>query len=155
MPLFSPSADCSVHFPNNSRVYCRCLAPLLFRCVLLFSPEGRPGMSDDSPLSAISGLSFDSTLLSPLLFFCRDLLLSQSYQFSACWPILLTFSPENSSIFFVKKKAFFVKTDFVDFWDFRFDDLFVCRMTRKQIEACLSSNIILCGWLGSKFQLSN
>ena len=33
------------------------------------SPEGRPGMSDVSPLSGISGLSFDSTLLFPLLFF--------------------------------------------------------------------------------------
>ena len=38
------------------------------------TPEGRPGMSDVSPLSGISGLSFDSTLLSPLLFFCLDLL---------------------------------------------------------------------------------
>ena len=37
-------------------------------------PEGRPGMSDVSPLSGISGLSFDSTLLSPLLFFCLVLL---------------------------------------------------------------------------------
>ena len=32
------------------------------------APEGRPGMSDVSPLSGILGLSFDSTLLSPLLF---------------------------------------------------------------------------------------
>ena len=32
------------------------------------SPEGRPGMSDVSLQSGISGLSFDSTLLSPLLF---------------------------------------------------------------------------------------
>ena len=31
--------------------------------------EGRPGMSDVSPLSEISGMSFASTLLSPLLFF--------------------------------------------------------------------------------------
>ena len=29
-------------------------------------PEGRPGMSDVSPLSGISGLSSDSTLLSGL-----------------------------------------------------------------------------------------
>ena len=29
----------------------------------LSPPEGRPGMSDVSPLSGISGLSFDSTLL--------------------------------------------------------------------------------------------
>ena len=34
------------------------------------APEGRPGMSDVSPLSGISGLSFDSTLLSTRLFFC-------------------------------------------------------------------------------------
>ena len=33
-------------------------------------PEGRPAMSDVSPLSGISGLPFDSTLLSFLLFFC-------------------------------------------------------------------------------------
>ena len=32
--------------------------------------EGRPEMSDVYPLSGISGLSFDSTLLSPLLFLC-------------------------------------------------------------------------------------
>ena len=35
------------------------------------TPEERPGMSDVSPLSGISGLSFDSTLLSTLLFFRR------------------------------------------------------------------------------------
>ena len=34
------------------------------------APEGRPGMSDVSPLSGILGLSFDSTLPSALLFFC-------------------------------------------------------------------------------------
>ena len=32
-------------------------------------PDGRPGMSDVSLLSGISGLSFDSPFLSPLLFF--------------------------------------------------------------------------------------
>ena len=52
-----------------------------------FHLEGRPGMSDVSPplpLSGISGLSFDSTLLSPLLFFSLVLLLCLSYLFSAC-----------------------------------------------------------------------
>ena len=44
-------------------------------------PEGRPGMSDVSPLSRISGLSFDSTLLSPLLFICLVLLLFLFYLF--------------------------------------------------------------------------
>ena len=38
-------------------------------------------MSDVSPLSGISGLSFDSTLLSPLLFFCLVLLPFLSYRF--------------------------------------------------------------------------
>ena len=38
-------------------------------------------MSDVSPLSGISGLSFDSPLLSPLLFFCIVLLLFLSYLF--------------------------------------------------------------------------
>ena len=55
------------------------------------APEGRPGMSDVSPLSGISGLSFDSTLLSSLLFFCLILLPLLSYLLSACWPILLNF----------------------------------------------------------------
>ena len=35
----------------------------------VFCPEGRPGMSDVIVLSGISGLSFDSPCLSPLLFF--------------------------------------------------------------------------------------
>ena len=46
--------------------------------------EGRPGISDVSPLSGISGLSFDSTLLSPLLFFCLVLVLFLSYLFFFC-----------------------------------------------------------------------
>ena len=51
-------------------------------------------MSDVSPLSGISGLSFDSTLLSSLLFF---------YLIFFCLLVLSSelFS-ENSSIFFVK-----------------------------------------------------
>ncbi|WP_419598382.1 hypothetical protein [Thiolapillus sp.] len=58
-------------------------------------------------LSGISGLSFDSTLLSSVLFFCQVLLLFLFYLFSACCPILLTFFPENSSIFFLKREALF------------------------------------------------
>ncbi len=50
------------------------------------SPEGRPGMSDVSPLSGISGLSFDSTLLSPVLFFCLVLLPFLSYRFLPAGP---------------------------------------------------------------------
>ena len=49
-------------------------------------PEGRPRMSDVSPLSGISGLSFDSTLLSPLLFFCLVLLPFLSYRFLPAGP---------------------------------------------------------------------
>ena len=51
---------------------------------LMTRPEGRPGMSDVSPLSGISGLSVDSTLLSPLLFFCLVLLLFLFYLFFLC-----------------------------------------------------------------------
>ena len=49
-------------------------------------PEGRPGMSDVSPLSGISGLSFDTTLLSPLLFFCLVLLPFLFYRFLPAGP---------------------------------------------------------------------
>ena len=70
------------------------------------SPEERPGMSDVSPLLGISGLSFDSTLLSPLLFFCLVLLLF--CLFSACWSILLNFFQKILPIYFVKRYAFFV-----------------------------------------------
>ena len=34
-----------------------------------FPPKGRPGMSDVTLLSGISGLAFDSPFLSPLFFF--------------------------------------------------------------------------------------
>ena len=64
----------------------------------LWPPEGRPGMSDVFPLSGISGLSFDSTLLSLVLFFGLVLVLFESYLFSDCWPILLTFSRKMFSI---------------------------------------------------------
>ena len=62
------------------------------------TPEGRPGMSDVSFLSGISGLSFDSTLLSPLVFFCLV------YFIFFCLLVLSPeLFPENSSIFFVKR----------------------------------------------------
>ena len=54
-------------------------------CAILETPEGRPEMSDVSPLSGISGLSFDSTLLSPL-FFCLVLLPFLSYRFLPAGP---------------------------------------------------------------------
>ena len=48
-------------------------------------------MSDVSPLSGISGLSFDSTLLSPLLFFCLVLIQFLSYLFLPAGPFFWTF----------------------------------------------------------------
>ena len=72
----------------------------VFSCV---TSEGRPWMSDVSPLSGISGLSFDSTFLSSLLFSSLVLLLFLSDLFFFC---LLVHSPElfpeDSSIFFVR-----------------------------------------------------
>ena len=66
----------------------------------LASPEGRPGLSDVSPLSGISELLFDSTLLPPLLFLCLILLLFLFYLLFC----LLDHSPElfleNSSTIF-------------------------------------------------------
>ena len=70
---------------------------------LLKPPEGRPGMSDVSPLSGISGLSFDSTLLSPLLFFCLVLLPFLSFIIFFLLALSSKLFPENSSIFFVKR----------------------------------------------------
>ena len=63
------------------------------------SPEGRQGMSDVSPMSGISGLSFDSTLLSPLLFFCLVLLPFLSYRFLPAGPFFSTFSRKFFNIF--------------------------------------------------------
>ena len=60
-------------------------------------PEGRPGMSDVHLLSGISGLSFESAFLSPLLiFFFLVPLFFMFVNFSANG---LFFSPENSNIF--------------------------------------------------------
>ena len=80
---------------------CWCIA--VWRMLQLRSLEGRQGMSDDSlpPPSGISGLSFDSTLISHLLFFCLLPLLFLPRLFSAFWPILKLFL-ENSSILFAK-----------------------------------------------------
>ena len=48
------------------------------------TPEGRPGMSGVCLLSKISELSFESTLLSPFLFFCPLPLLFLSCLFFFC-----------------------------------------------------------------------
>ena len=63
------------------------------------SKEGR-GSLMSSPLSGISGLSFDSTLLSPLLFFCLVLLLFLSYTFFFLLANFPENFPENSSNIF-------------------------------------------------------
>ena len=52
-----------------------------------FWPEERLGSSDVSPLSGISGLSFDSTFLSALLLFCLVLLLILSSHFLCFGPV--------------------------------------------------------------------
>ena len=47
-----------------------------------------------------------------------------------------------------------VRTDFVVFGEFMVWWL-VWRVNRRQIEVCFSPDVILCGWLGSKYQLTN
>ena len=75
---------------------CFCVA----QCTLVtVAPEGRPGMSDVSPLYGISGLSFYSTLLSPLLIFCLVLLPFPSYLFLPAGPFFWTFSRKFFNIF--------------------------------------------------------
>ena len=64
-------------------------------------------MPDVSPLSGISGLSFDSTLLSPLLFFCLVLLPFLPYLFLPAGPFFLTFSRKFFNIF-LEEIGFFV-----------------------------------------------
>ena len=68
------------------------LVPLV--CSLRY-PEGGRGSLMSSPLSWISGLSFGSILLSPLLIFCLLPLLFLSCILSAYWPIRLTFPPKK------------------------------------------------------------
>ena len=72
-------------------VDCKCWSFLIidyFELAMFAAPEGRPGVSDVSlhptplrSLSGISGLSFDSTLLSALLFCCLSPLLFLSCLF--------------------------------------------------------------------------
>ena len=90
--LTHPSPPTSMPFPSLHEV-------IILICVLLLL---RFRDNDVSPLSGISGLSFDSTLLSPLLFFCLILILVMSYLF--CLQVHSSkLFPENSSIFFVKR----------------------------------------------------
>ena len=70
------------------------------------APEGRPGMSDVYPLSGISGRSFDSTLLSPLLFFCLVLLPFLSYRFLPAGPFFSTFFQKIVQYFSLRDRLF-------------------------------------------------
>ena len=72
------------------------------------TPKGRLGMSNVSPWSGIAGLSFDSTLLSPVLFFCLVLLLFLLVFSSAIWPILLNFFQKIPQYFWLRERLFCV-----------------------------------------------
>ena len=77
------------------RMHGKCYCNTIFKATFssLRAPEGRPGMSDVLLLSGISGLSFDSPFLSPLLFFfCLVLLLFLSCHFPANGPFSWLFS---------------------------------------------------------------
>ena len=71
----------------NSRTVCDKFTIIAFQLFLLPpppfppTPHGRPVMSDVSPVSGISGLSFDPTSLSPLFFSSLVLLPFLSYLF--------------------------------------------------------------------------
>ena len=65
-------------------------------------------MSDVSPLSGISGMSVDSTLLFPLLFFCLLLLLFLPRLFSSAYlPTLLTFLFQRILRYFSSRERLF------------------------------------------------
>ena len=67
-----------------------------------FTPKRRPGMSDISLLSGISGLSFDSPFLSPLLFFLPSPLVLSVLSFFLLIGHSANFFPESCQIFFFK-----------------------------------------------------
>ena len=95
---------------KRSRPYCFHLLCCLFSCT--FSPEGGPGMSDVSSTSWISGLSFDSTLLSPLLFFhvlllsCAFFFFCWFFFFGAYWPMLWTLFQKILQYFSLRDRLF-------------------------------------------------
>ena len=78
-------------FPSNSTIIVYAMKGALLSTPL---PEGRPGRPNVSLLSRISGLSFDSTLLSPHLFFCRVPLLFLSNLLFLLLLFLLAHSPD-------------------------------------------------------------
>ena len=74
--------------------------------VSLFLSRREAGYVWCLPLSEISGLSFDSTLLSPFLFFCLILLLFLPYLFSAGWSIHLSSFQKILQYFSLRDRLF-------------------------------------------------
>ena len=73
---------------------------------LLATSEGRPGMSDVSPLSGISGLSFwFHFAISSLVLLPTPVTLSV-LSFSACWPFLLNFFQKILQYFSLRDRLF-------------------------------------------------
>ena len=74
--------------------FCKKFFYILYHSHCLWPPERRLGISDGSPPSGISGLSFDSTFLSPFLFFCLVFFLFLSCHFlnCVCPSLICTFS---------------------------------------------------------------
>ena len=79
--------------------------PDIFRHFMKCHPEGRRGMSDVFLLSGISGLSFDSPFLAPLLFCFSSAWSSCSF----CLVIFLLMVHSSSFFFLQKTQIFFVK----------------------------------------------
>ena len=96
---YGPFTCISFHkFSRQLSVFSLC-SPSLISALLVLSttylflkvslngpPKGGRGCLMSPPLSGISGLSFDSALLSPLLFFCLVLLPFLSYRFLPAGP---------------------------------------------------------------------
>ena len=93
---------CSLHLFMVVRSSCGPIACWILAQTSWLPQKGGRGCLMSFPPPGISGLSFDSTLLSPLLFFCLVLL-----PFCLIFLCLLALSSklflENSSVFFVKR----------------------------------------------------
>ena len=57
-------------------------------------------------MSGVSGLSFDSPFLSPLLFFLPSHLAVSVLSFFCKWPLLLTFFPRKLKYFLLRVRLF-------------------------------------------------
>ena len=74
---------------------------------VFWTPEGRPGMSDVSLLSGISGLSFDPIFLFPVLFFYVRLSLLCLVPFSAYGPFSWLFLKKIRRYLSLRKRLLF------------------------------------------------